>query len=114
MEVCEAGVYDRFEELGAKLEAGILQHAKDAGVTITVNRLKGALAVYFTDEKVKNYVQASASDGEKFAQFFRLMLEQGINLAPSKYEAWFITTAHTEEDIDRTLEAVKTSFEQMK
>ncbi|MFP7478159.1 glutamate-1-semialdehyde 2,1-aminomutase [Terribacillus saccharophilus] len=110
----QPGVYDRFEELGAKLEAGIKQHAEEAGVTITVNRLKGALAVYFTDEKVTNYAQASASDGEKFAQFFQLMLEQGINLAPSKYEAWFITTAHTDEDIDRTLEAVKTSFEQMK
>jgi len=110
----QPGVYDRFEELGAKLENGIKQHAADAGITITVNRVKGALAVYFTDEKVTNYAQASASDGEKFAQFFQLMLAQGINLAPSKYEAWFITTAHTEEDIDRTLEAVKSSFEQMK
>ncbi|PAD37304.1 glutamate-1-semialdehyde 2,1-aminomutase [Terribacillus sp. 7520-G] len=110
----QPGVYDRFEELGAKLENGIKQHAADAGITITVNRVKGALAVYFTDEKVTNYAQASASDGEKFAQFFQLMLAQGINLAPSKYEAWFITTAHTEEDIERTLEAVKSSFEQMK
>ncbi|MFP7171371.1 glutamate-1-semialdehyde 2,1-aminomutase [Terribacillus sp. FSL K6-0262] len=110
----QPGVYDSFEELGAKLENGIKQHAADAGITITVNRVKGALAVYFTDEKVTNYAQASASDGEKFAQFFQLMLAQGINLAPSKYEAWFITTAHTEEDIDRTLEAVKSSFEQMK
>lgn len=110
----QPGVYDSFEELGAKLENGIKQHAADAGITITVNRVKGALAVYFTDEKVTNYAQASASDGEKFAQFFQLMLAQGINLAPSKYEAWFITTAHTEEDIERTLEAVKSSFEQMK
>ncbi|MER2238041.1 MAG: aspartate aminotransferase family protein, partial [Psychrobacillus sp.] len=61
----------------------------------------------------ENYEQAEASDGEMFAKFFKLMLEQGINLAPSKYEAWFITTAHTEHDIVETIKAVNYAFAQL-
>jgi glutamate-1-semialdehyde 2,1-aminomutase len=109
----EEGVYDHLDKLGERLELGILQHAKEAGIQITINRLKGALTVYFNDEKVINYKQAEDSDGERFARFFKLMLQEGINLAPSKYEAWFLTTEHTEEDIDETLEAVKRVFQQM-
>jgi len=71
------------------------------------------MTIYFTDEKVENYEQAEATDGEAFAKFFKLMLHQGINLAPSKYEAWFITIAHTEQDIQDTLIAVENSFKQM-
>ena len=63
--------------------------------------------------KVEKYDQEEATDGEIFGRFFKLMLEQGINLAPSKYEAWFITTAHTEEDIRVSLEAVDKAFSQL-
>ena len=69
--------------------------------------------MYFTNEKVTHYEQGN-SDGDAFAQFFKLMLNQGINLAPSKFEAWFLTTEHTEEDIDRTLEAADYAFSKMK
>ncbi|MBN8236087.1 glutamate-1-semialdehyde 2,1-aminomutase [Halobacillus kuroshimensis] len=109
----QEGVYDEMDRLGQKLEEGILQHAEQAGVQIQINRLKGALTVYFTDEKVENYEQAENTNGERFARFFKLMLAEGINLAPSKYEAWFLTTAHTDEDIDRTLEAVEKTFKIM-
>lgn len=108
------GVYEELDRLGAKLEEGILAAAKKHGITITTNRLKGALTIYFTDEKVVNYEQAEATDGEQFAKFFKLMLAQGINLAPSKYEAWFLTTAHTDDDIEETLIAVDKAFEQLK
>ena len=107
------GLYEELDRLGALLESGILEAAKKNNVTITINRIKGALSVYFTDIKVENYEQAEASDGEMFAKFFKLMLNQGINLAPSKYEAWFITTAHTEEDIQETLRAVNNAFAQL-
>ncbi|MFC8151667.1 glutamate-1-semialdehyde 2,1-aminomutase [Bacillus paralicheniformis] len=110
----EKGTYEKLDRLGAMLEEGILGHAETHGINITVNRLKGALTVYFTNEKVENYEQAENTDGEMFAAFFKLMLERGINLAPSKYEAWFITTAHTEEDIKATLKAVDDSFKQLK
>ncbi|MFP8784072.1 glutamate-1-semialdehyde 2,1-aminomutase [Planococcus plakortidis] len=109
----EEGVYERMEQLGERLEAGILAAAEKHGVTITINRLKGALTIYFTDQKVKNYEQAEATDGETFGRFFKLMLEQGINLAPSKYEAWFLTTEHTEEDIDTSIRAVEHAFAQL-
>ncbi|WP_289140782.1 glutamate-1-semialdehyde 2,1-aminomutase [uncultured Brevibacillus sp.] len=106
----QPGVYDEFERLGAILENGIREAADKHGVTIQLNRVKGAMAVYFTDEPVHDYDAAQKADGELFARFFRLMLDEGICLAPSKYEAWFITTAHTEEDIQKTIAAVERSF----
>lgn len=107
------GIYEKVDRLGAILEEGILAAAKKHGVTITLNRLKGALTIYFTDVKVENYEQAESSDGEIFGRFFKHMLEQGINLAPSKYEAWFLTTEHTEADIQETIEAVDIAFSQL-
>ncbi|MED4229021.1 glutamate-1-semialdehyde 2,1-aminomutase [Neobacillus cucumis] len=108
------GVYDYLDRLGAMLEDGILEAAKENGIEITINRLKGALTVYFTNEKIENYEQAENTDGQMFAKFFKLMLHQGINLAPSKYEAWFLTIAHTEEDIEATLHAVRNAFSSLK
>ncbi|WLR51272.1 glutamate-1-semialdehyde 2,1-aminomutase [Bacillus tianshenii] len=114
LEVLQAeGVYEELDRLGAILEEGIVSSAKTYNMPITVNRLKGALTLYFTEEKITNYEQAQNTDGEMFAKFFKLMLQQGINLAPSKYEAWFLTTAHTEDDIKRTIEAVGHVFKSM-
>ncbi|WP_062515282.1 glutamate-1-semialdehyde 2,1-aminomutase [Halobacillus sp. KGW1] len=107
------GVYVEMDRLGKRLEDGIHKHAEHAGIQIKINRLKGALTVYFTDEEVENYEQAENTDGEQFSRFFKLMLAEGINLAPSKYEAWFLTTAHTDEDIDQTLAAVERTFQTM-
>ncbi|WP_277752129.1 glutamate-1-semialdehyde 2,1-aminomutase [Halobacillus salinus] len=109
----EEGIYEEMDRLGERLETGILESADKHGLEISINRLKGAFTVYFTTDKVENYEQAENTDGEKFAQFFHLMLAEGINLAPSKYEAWFLTTAHTDEDIDQTLQAVDRVFHQM-
>ncbi|WP_214893855.1 glutamate-1-semialdehyde 2,1-aminomutase [Exiguobacterium sp. H66] len=109
----QPGVYEEFERLGTKLEQGILEAADKHAVTITINRLKGALTVYFTDETVTDYLGAERANSEMFGHFFKLMLEQGINLAPSKYEAWFLTTAHTDADIDETIAAVNRAFAQL-
>lgn len=106
----QEGVYDYLDRLGAILEEGILKAAMEHDIEITINRLKGAFTVYFTKEKIENYEQAKNTDGEAFGKFFKLMLHQGINLAPSKYEAWFVTIAHTEEDIEATLHAVNYAF----
>ena len=115
LEVLEQdGVYDKLSQLGQRLENGLNELITKHGITATVNRVYGALTLYFTDEKVTHYDQAENSDGEAFAQFFKLMLHQGINLAPSKFEAWFLTTEHTEDDIDTTLKAVDNAFNQMK
>lgn len=107
------GVYEKLEHLGARLEKGILEKAEVHGIEITVNRLRGALAVFFGKEEITNYEQAEATDSEAFGKFFKLLLNQGINLAPSKYEAWFLTTEHTEADIDETIEAVGHAFAEM-
>jgi glutamate-1-semialdehyde 2,1-aminomutase len=109
----QPGIYEEMDRLGGILEDGILQLADKHGITLTTNRLGGALTLFFTDVKVENYEQAEQTDGELFAKFFKLMLKNGINLAPSKYEAWFLTIAHKEEDIIHTLEAVDRSFEEL-
>ncbi|MDT3994527.1 glutamate-1-semialdehyde 2,1-aminomutase [Mammaliicoccus fleurettii] len=109
----QPGVYEKLDQLGQQLEAGLLELIQKHNVQATVNRVKGALTLYFTDEKIENYVQAENTDGEKFAKFFKAMLNQGINLAPSKYEAWFLTTEHTESDIKQTLIAVDHAFSQL-
>ncbi|ART75486.1 aspartate aminotransferase family protein [Sutcliffiella horikoshii] len=109
----QEGVYEHLDHIGRLLEEGILERAEKYGITITINRLKGALTIYFTDETVVNYEQAENTDGEQFAKFFKLMLNQGINLAPSKYEAWFVTTEHTEENVRVTLDAVEHAFKEL-
>ncbi|WP_139492271.1 glutamate-1-semialdehyde 2,1-aminomutase [Brevibacillus dissolubilis] len=109
----QPGVYDEMDRLGAILENGIREAAAKHGITYQLNRVKGALALYFTDEPVTDYDGAQKADGEQFAHFFRLMLDEGICLAPSKYEAWFITTEHTEQDIQETIAAVERSFSKM-
>ncbi|BCJ86365.1 glutamate-1-semialdehyde 2,1-aminomutase [Effusibacillus dendaii] len=107
----EAGVYDRMDQLGRMLEEGLLATAKRYGHPVVINRIKGALTLYFgRTEPVRNYDDAQSTDGEQFGRFFKLMLEEGICLAPSKYEAWFVSTAHTEEDIQYTIQAADRAF----
>ncbi|MFF2480160.1 glutamate-1-semialdehyde 2,1-aminomutase [Paenibacillus sp. NPDC058071] len=101
----EPGVYDRMDKLASTLADGLQAIAARHSVPLTINRIRGALSTHFCDHPVTNYDQAQDTDGEKFGRFFKLMLDQGICLAPSKYEAWFLTTAHTEADIQATLDA---------
>lgn len=107
----EEGTYEYLDKLGQSLEEGILALAKKHGIQICLNRLCGALTVYFGVDQVRNYEDAEKSDGETFATFFKGMLLHGINLAPSKYEAWFLTIKHTKQDIEQTLQAVDTVFQ---
>ncbi|MFC4619266.1 glutamate-1-semialdehyde 2,1-aminomutase [Camelliibacillus cellulosilyticus] len=114
LEVLEKpGIYDEMDRLGERLEKGILDINKEFGLPIVINRLKGAMTLYFSDHPIKNYADAQNTDSERFARFFKAMLKQGINLAPSKYEAWFLTTAHTDDDIEQTLDAVRHAFAEM-
>lgn len=109
----EEGLYDRFQKYGSMLKDAIEKAAVKHGIAVTVNQIVGALTVYFTDEPVTNYAEAGATNGDLFGRFFKGMLEEGINLAPSKYEAWFITSAHSEADILETIQAVDTVFAKM-
>ncbi|MFA7746110.1 glutamate-1-semialdehyde 2,1-aminomutase [Salinicoccus roseus] len=111
LEVLEKpGVYSEMERLGGMLEDGLIELINKYSIKATINRLVGALTIYFTDKTVTNYTMAEASDGEQFAKFFNGLIRRGINIAPSKYEAWFLTTEHTEEDIKETLSIVEEVF----
>jgi glutamate-1-semialdehyde 2,1-aminomutase len=104
------GTYERLDALGARLTGGIAEAARRHGIALTINRIAGAFSTHFCDHPVTNYAEAQDTDGERFAAFFRHMLDRGICLAPSKYEAWFLTTAHTEADVDETIAAAEASF----
>jgi glutamate-1-semialdehyde 2,1-aminomutase len=106
----QAGVYDKLERLATSLCGGLAEAASRSGIPLTINRIGGAFSTHFCDHPVTNYDEAQNTDGERFARFFRLMLDQGICLAPSKYEAWFLTVAHTEEDVAQTVEAADKAF----
>jgi glutamate-1-semialdehyde 2,1-aminomutase len=112
--LAEPGTYEELDRKGRILSEAILDLAEKHGITITLNRVGGAFTVYFTDKPVVDYEGAQASDSELFAQFFRHMLAEGVYLAPSKFEAWFLTTAHSDEDIDFTIRAVDNAFRKMK
>ncbi|TVT27607.1 glutamate-1-semialdehyde 2,1-aminomutase [Salinicoccus cyprini] len=103
-------VYKNLDALGKMLEDGLLDLIQKYEVKATINRLVGALTIYFTDETVTNYTMAEASDGEMFSKFFNGLIRRGVNIAPSKYEAWFLTTEHTEADIKETLAIVEEVF----
>lgn len=107
------GIYEEMERLGKKLEDGIYSINEKYRLPIAINRIGGAMTLYFSDHEVTNYDEAKVTDSEMFGRFFKYMLEKGVNLAPSKYEAWFLTTEHTEKDIDETLEAVDYAFAQL-
>ena len=80
------------DRLPARLMEGLQTSAYRHGVLLTINRIRGSLSIYFCDYPVTNYDEVQGTDGEVFAAFFRHMLDHKVNLAPSKYEAWFLTS----------------------
>jgi glutamate-1-semialdehyde 2,1-aminomutase len=98
-----ASAYATLEKLGAQLEAGMRDAAKSAGVPVTFNRCGSMFCGYFTSGPVWNLADAMKSDRERFKKFFHGMLEAGVYLAPSQFEAGFISTAHGEGDIEKTV-----------
>ncbi|MBS9780595.1 MAG: glutamate-1-semialdehyde 2,1-aminomutase [Moraxellaceae bacterium] len=106
-----------YEELAKKIDYlldGIHAQAEKYGIAIRSNRLGGMFGIFFTDKPTpKNFHEVSECDSEKFATFFHGMLEQGIYLAPSAFEAGFISTQHTQEDLDKTIQASGVVFAEM-
>ena len=103
-------LYTKLEALGARLEAGLNDAASKAGVELCVQRVGSMLTPFFTRGPVQNWDDASKQDKERFVRFHRGLLERGIYWPPSQYEAAFISAAHTEEDIDRTIAAAAASL----
>ncbi len=107
----DSGLYARIEKLTEKLAAGFRSAAAACGVKATVNQVGSLCCAFFTGEKVVNYESATTADTRMYAGYFARMLEQGIYLAPSQFEAMFVGAAHTEEMIDQTVAAAKHAFE---
>jgi glutamate-1-semialdehyde 2,1-aminomutase len=95
--------YDRLEALGARLERGLTA----VGAPVTINRVGSLFTCFFTPTPVTDYASAKRADAVRYGRFFHAMLEAGIYLAPSQFEAGFVSLAHTETHIDRTVEAAR-------
>jgi glutamate-1-semialdehyde 2,1-aminomutase len=108
------GVYRQLEERGRLLSEGLLEAARELGVGVTLNRVGSMMTLFFTPGPVTDYASAKKSDTLAFARFFRAMLEEGIYLPPSQFEAAFLSTAHTSADIAKTVRAARTAFKKLK
>ncbi len=109
----EPGVYDALEKSSAKLAAGLVQAAADAKALVAVNRVGSMIGLFFVrseGDRVTNYTEATAGDTAAYAKFFHAMLDHGIYLAPSMFEALFVGTAHTDDAIEKTIEAAAAAF----
>jgi len=109
----EPGVYDRLEQLGARLGDGLRAAADEAGVAAYMTRVGSMMCTFFTNQDVTSYDTASSSDADVYSKYFWNMLDRGVYLAPSRLETGFVSLAHTEEDIDRTIGAARESLKEI-
>ncbi|MGL5805751.1 MAG: glutamate-1-semialdehyde 2,1-aminomutase [Xenococcaceae cyanobacterium] len=107
------GTYEQLDRITKKLSKGLLDLAKELGHEVYGGQISGMFGMFFTGNPVHNYEDAKKSDLAKFGRFHRGMLENGIYLAPSQFEAGFTSLAHSDEDIDRTLEAAREVLSQI-
>lgn len=98
-------VYDRLEALGARLAQGLLAGARRAGVPLAVNRVGSMLTGFFCDGPVTDYASAKRADTQRYARYFHALRGRGVYMAPSQFEAAFVSLAHTDADIDATVKA---------
>jgi glutamate-1-semialdehyde 2,1-aminomutase len=103
-------VYKQLETMSGELAAGVANAAKEAGITMTYNRIGSMFTWFFAAGPVTDWTSAAKSDTEAFGRFFRSMLDSGVYLPPSQFEAAFLSAAHSQEDIQRTIQAAKQAF----
>ena len=107
----EGEIYPGLEKTTKAIATGVAAVAKQAGVALTTNRVGSMFTWFFTSGPVTDWDSASKSDTEAFGRFFRAMLDQGIYLPPSQYEAAFLGAVHTDDDVKKTVAAAKQAFE---
>src|SRR2546426_3941390 len=110
-QLSKTDLYDEVTQLARRLVVGLRTELKDAGISAQVNAIGSLATVFFTPEPVRNYVDAKHSNTKRYARFFREMLDRGIMLAPSQFEAAFVSAAHSIQDIDRTVAAARESLQ---
>jgi len=103
----DATFYDRLEEMGARLAESLTAAAREAGVPVTVNRVGSMLTLFFTEGPVVDYESAKRSDLARFARWFGGMLAEGVSLAPSQFEAAFVSAAHADEHLEKAAAAAR-------
>jgi glutamate-1-semialdehyde 2,1-aminomutase len=109
-QLTKPGLYEKMTELAERLVLGLREELSDAGIPAQINAIGSLATVFFTADPVRNYTDAKRSNTQRYARFFREMLDRGIFLAPSQFEAAFVSVAHTPQDIDRTLAAARESL----
>ena len=102
--------YERLETAGAHLEQGLAEAALEAGRNVAISRVGSLLTVFFRTEAPRNGSEALTAERDGYARFFGAMLDAGVLLPPSQFEAWFLSLAHGDADLDRTVEAARTAF----
>ncbi|MBI5183368.1 MAG: glutamate-1-semialdehyde 2,1-aminomutase [Nitrospinae bacterium] len=110
----EQGVYDELEQKTNRLCQGLEENARRGRVPISLNRVGSMFSIFFTDREVRDYASAKTSDTGRFAKYFSSMLQEGIYLAPSQFESAFVSTAHSDEDIDRSISAGDKAFQALR
>ncbi|HJY28311.1 MAG TPA: hypothetical protein VJ306_09820, partial [Pyrinomonadaceae bacterium] len=103
----DKSVYDRLEHASRKLCAGLANAAREVGVTTVTNRVGSMWTSFFASEPVVDWDSANKCDRERYGKFFHAMLDEGVYLAPSQFEAAFVSLAHDDQIIDRTIEAAR-------
>jgi glutamate-1-semialdehyde 2,1-aminomutase len=106
----QPGTYERLAHAGQHLENGLKRALRASGVPGTVNRAGSLLTMFLGPESVRTASDTARCDRKLFARFFHAMIERGINLPPSQFEAWFVSLAHTEQDLDQTIAAAEESL----
>jgi len=109
----QPGIYDQLEGRASALESGLTRLAAQSGVAVFASRVGSILTLFFANREVTDYESALSSDTKLHARFFHRMLERGIYLAPSQFEAAFVSLAHTEADIEATLRAAEEALSQI-
>ncbi len=103
---CQDGIHEQLDSKARRLVEGVTAKAREAGIPMTYNQVGGMFGLFFSDEdKITDFDQVTKSDQERFKKFFHGMLDEGVYLAPSAFEAGFVSAAHTDADIDATVEA---------
>jgi glutamate-1-semialdehyde 2,1-aminomutase len=106
----DPGLYDRLETQSARLAKGLQAAAEEAKVPARVTRVGSLLTLFFLEREPVDWTTAAPADTARFGRFFQNMLQRGVYLSPSQFEAWFVSAAHTDADIDRTLAAARESM----
>jgi glutamate-1-semialdehyde 2,1-aminomutase len=112
-EIGKPGFYEALERSSARLVKGLQQAADKTGTKAVLNRVGSMVGMFLTDQPVGNFDDAKTSDLEKFAFYYRKMLDRGIYLAPSQFEALFVSAAHSDQDIDDTVAAAESVFSEL-